>query len=132
MWGVELEPARDAAPLDQAPQALAPVRGLRAGDQPAAGPNTGPGAGQALYGAPARPGAQRLHAHCRPSRASAWWRAKLNRERRHAGPARAAPVKLLIVIGQHTTGPSSEHSTLASNRPSRASSLIEAAIGCCP
>jgi hypothetical protein len=39
--------------------------------------------------------------------------------------------KLLIVIGQHTTGPSSEHSTLASNRPSRASSLIEAAIRCC-
>ena len=36
MWGVELEPARDAAPLDQAPQALAPTRGLRASDQPAA------------------------------------------------------------------------------------------------
>jgi hypothetical protein len=50
MWGVELEPARDAAPLDQAPQALAPARGLRASDQPAAGPKQRPGAGQALYG----------------------------------------------------------------------------------
>ena len=49
MWGVELEPARDAAPLDQAPQALAPARGLRASDQlrPL---QSAPEQGQALYG----------------------------------------------------------------------------------